>query len=150
MKSFTTLLTLAALFAIALGASLPLASDRHRGPLKPKPSNHLRSMVERLVANGTFPDDENTRLFSEYPCGDDDDDFDEGDNFQPDECTTAFTTSDIPSSTSFVDAKGDNDILPNTLVNDGTPDFIQATTCKKCSQVYKDCKNTATPPGNQF
>jgi hypothetical protein len=115
MKSFTTLLTLAALFAIALGASLPLASDRHRGPLKPKPSNHLRSMVERLVANGTFPDDENTRLFSEYPCGDDDDDFDKGDNFQPDECTTASTTSDIPSSTSFVDAKGDNDIHPNTV-----------------------------------
>jgi hypothetical protein len=38
-------------------------------------------MVERLVADGTFPDDANTRLFSEYPCADDDD-FDEGDNWK--------------------------------------------------------------------
>ncbi|CAN9358734.1 unnamed protein product [Alternaria alternata] len=85
VKSFTTMLTLTALFAIALSASLPSASARHRGPLKPKPSNHLRSMVERLVADGTFPDDANTRLFSEYPSADDDDDdddFDEGDNWK--------------------------------------------------------------------
>ncbi|CAI9630202.1 unnamed protein product [Alternaria burnsii] len=92
MKSFITLLTLTTLFAIALSASLPSAPARHRGPLKPKPSNHLRPMVERLVADGTFPDDENTRLFSEHPCADDDDHFDEGDNFQPDECTTASTS----------------------------------------------------------
>ncbi|CAN9220639.1 unnamed protein product [Alternaria alternata] len=87
MKSFITLLTLTALFAIALNTSLPSASTRHRGPLKPKPSNHLRSMVERLVADGTFPDDANTWLFSEYPSADDDDDdddddFDEGDNWK--------------------------------------------------------------------
>jgi hypothetical protein len=38
-------------------------------------------MVEHLVADGTFPDDANTRLFSEYPSADDDD-FDEGDNWK--------------------------------------------------------------------
>ncbi|KAL1795357.1 hypothetical protein ACET3X_007173 [Alternaria dauci] len=98
MKLLTTLLTLAVLFAVALSATVPTASDRLRGPLKPKPSNVPDAIVERLVA-----DDANTQLIAEYLQTDDND-------VQADESTT--------------------------------------TTCQKCAQVYKDCKNRCHTDAN--
>ncbi|KAG9187975.1 hypothetical protein G6011_01898 [Alternaria panax] len=80
------------------------------------------------------------------PCSDNDDD--DEDNFLVSEVTTKSTTASkitkVQEPTSCTDDEGDNEAYHEAEPQNAGEDMselIQNTTCRKCTQVYKDCKN---------